>query len=100
MRALAVGVVIESAESGVAVGEYLYVWFGWQEYCAAETSDIVRLVDPDAAPLSAALGVLGLNGVTALLSLEELGHPNPGETIIVSTAAGGVGTGLGAGPPG
>jgi NADPH-dependent curcumin reductase CurA len=95
MRALAVGVVIESAESGVAVGEYLYGWFGWQEYCAAETSDIVRLVDPDAAPLSAALGVLGLNGVTALLALEELGHPNPGETIIVSTAAGGVGSVVG-----
>jgi NADPH-dependent curcumin reductase CurA len=76
----------------VAVGEHLYGWFGWQDYCAAKAVDILRRVDPDAAPLSAALGVLGLNGVTALLALEELGRPRPGETVLVSTAAGGVGS--------
>jgi NADPH-dependent curcumin reductase CurA len=95
MRALAVGVVIESAEPGVAVGAHLYGWFGWQDFCAAKTSDIVRKVDPDAAPLSATLGVLGLNGVTALIAFEELGRPKSGETIIVSTAAGGVGSVVG-----
>lgn len=95
MRALAVGVVRESANRGVAVGEHLYGWFGWQDYCAARPADILRRVDRDAAPLSAALGVLGLNGITALLALEELGSPKAGETILVSTAAGGVGSVVG-----
>src|SRR5690348_5819605 len=76
MRALAIGVVIESAEPLVAVGEHLYGWFSWQEYCAAKPADILRRIDPG-VPLSASLGVLGLNGVTALLAFEELGRPQP-----------------------
>jgi NADPH-dependent curcumin reductase CurA len=92
MRSLAVGRVLASRTPGVEEGEHLYGWFGWQDYAAATADRIMRRVDPDAAPLSASLGVLGLNGVTALLALRGLGRPVAGETIVVSTAAGGVGS--------
>lgn len=95
MRALAVGVVTQSETSDVAVGDHLYGWFGWQNYCAATKESILRRVDPHAAPLSTALGVLGLNGITAYLAFQELGRPKAGETILVSTAAGGVGSVVG-----
>lgn len=95
MRALAVGEVVESATADVAVGEYVYGWFGWQEYCATNAASILRRIDASRAPLSTALGVLGLNGITALLAFEELGRPKRGETILVSTAAGGVGSVVG-----
>lgn len=92
MRSLAVGRVVASRTPDVAEGEHLYGWFGWQDYAAATPDSILRRVDPGAAPLSASLGVLGLNGVTALIALRRLGRPVAGETIVVSTAAGGVGS--------
>lgn len=95
MRALAVGRVTSSRHPDFAEGEHLYGWFGWQDFAATTPDKVIRRVDLDAAPLSAALGVLGLNGVTALIALEELGRPRAGETILVSTAAGGVGSVVG-----
>lgn len=92
MRSLAVGVVEESRQPGMAVGEYLYGWFGWQDYCVATDASVLRRVDPRQAPLSAAIGVLGLTGITAFLALTEIGRPVPGETVLVSTAAGAVGS--------
>jgi NADPH-dependent curcumin reductase CurA len=95
MRALAVGVVTQSEAENMSVGDHLYGWFGWQNYCAVTKESILRHVDPEAAPLSTALGVLGLNGITAYFALKELGRPKTGETILVSTAAGGVGSVVG-----
>lgn len=92
MRALAVGQVAQSRHADVAEGDYLYGWFGWQDYCVAGPAKIIRRVDPDQAPISASLGVLGIGGVAAYLALTGIGDPLPGETVVVSTAAGSVGS--------
>ena len=92
MRSLAVGIVEASRHPHRAVGEHLYGWFGWQDYCIATDESVLRRVDPGEGPLSAALGVFGLTGITAFLALTELGRPTAGETVLVSTAAGAVGS--------
>ncbi|HKT84748.1 MAG TPA: NADP-dependent oxidoreductase [Novosphingobium sp.] len=90
MRALAVGVVRASRCKGVAEGDILYGWFGWQHYCAAGADAILLKAQHD-VPVTACLGLLGINGLTAFLALEEIGHPREGDTLVVSTAAGAVG---------
>jgi NADPH-dependent curcumin reductase CurA len=90
MRALAVGVVVKSRASGVTEGEFLYGWFGWQDYATARPEHIANR-GHYAVPLSAYGGLLGINGLTAYLALTELGRPEPGNTLLVSTAAGSVG---------
>lgn len=95
MRALAVGIVVRSRSAGVAEGEFLYGWFNWQDYCVARPSHIIARVDPAQAPLSCNAGLLGMNGVTAYLALTSLGEPRAGETVLVSTAAGAVGSFVG-----
>ncbi len=95
MRALAVGEVATSDDPAYAVGDLLLGWFGWQEWAAVDPSAIVLRVGADGLSPSLALGVLGLNGVTALLALEKIGAPKPGETVLVSTAAGSVGSAVG-----
>jgi NADPH-dependent curcumin reductase CurA len=92
MRSLAVGVVEASRHPDIAVGEHLYGWFGWQDYCVGSEVQVLRRVDPREAPLSAALGVLGITGISAYLALTEIGRPASGETMLVSTAAGAVGS--------
>lgn len=92
MRAMAVGRVIASHCEQVQVGEYLYGWFGWQDYCVATPAAILRRVDPEQAPLSTGAGLLGINGLTAYLALHDIGRPQPGETVLVSAAAGAVGS--------
>jgi len=91
MRALAVGVVVESRAPGIAVGSFLYGWFGWQDYCVATPAQVLMTATA-ALPLSAHAGLLGINGLTACLALTELGRPVAGETLLVSTAAGAVGS--------
>ncbi|AWN50012.1 NADP-dependent oxidoreductase [Methylobacterium terrae] len=91
MRALAVGIVVRSNSPEVAEGGFLYGWFGWQDYAVVPVSAIFRRCT-EAVPLSAHAGLLGLNGLTAHLGLTELGRPRPGETVLVSTAAGAVGS--------
>jgi NADPH-dependent curcumin reductase CurA len=92
MRSLAVGIVEESRHPEMTAGESLYGWFGWQDYCVATDASVLRRVDPRQAPVSAALGVLGLTGITAFLALTELGRPAADETVLVSTAAGAIGS--------
>jgi NADPH-dependent curcumin reductase CurA len=92
MRSLAVGVVEASRNPKITVGERLYGWFGWQDYCAATESVVIAKVNPDHGPESTAAGIFGINGVTAYLALTEIGRPCPGETVLVSTAAGAVGS--------
>ena len=94
MRALAVGVVVQSNDPAVAEGEFLYGWFGWQDYAAVDQAAIVQRARA-AVPLSAHAGLLGINGLTAYLALTGLGRPVAGETLVVSTAAGSVGSFVG-----
>lgn len=95
MRALAVGEVIESRCDDYTEGEHLVGWFGWQEEAVVEASAIVRRIAENDLPRSLALGILGINGVTAHLALTLIGEPKAGDTILVSTAAGSVGSAVG-----
>jgi len=92
MRSLALGIVDASRDPTYRVGEYLYGWFGWQDFCIADARNVLRRVDPGEAPLTAAAGVLGIAGLAAYIALTEIGAPKPGETVVVSTAAGAVGS--------
>lgn len=95
MRAFAVGEVVESNHPDFAVGEVVSGLFGWQRYTVSDGSNVMtRLGDLD-QPASRALGVLGLNGITAYFGLLEAGAPNEGDTVVVSTAAGSVGSCVG-----
>ena len=95
MRAFAVGVVDESMHPKFKVGMRVAGLFGWQHYSVVDASDIEQVLDSDDMPISTALGVLGINGVTAHIGLLEVGQPKPGETVVVSTAAGAVGSCVG-----
>jgi NADPH-dependent curcumin reductase CurA len=95
MRALTVGEIIESNASEFRAGEFVYGWFGWQIYCVATPDAVLRRVQPSALPLSANVSLLGINGLTAYLALHGLGDPKPGEHVLVSTAAGSVGSFVG-----
>jgi NADPH-dependent curcumin reductase len=95
MRSLAVGEVIESRAEGWQAGDKVFGWFGWQEQAVVTPDAILRRITEDDLSPSLSLGVLGINGVTALLALTRIGEPQPGETVVVSTAAGGVGSAVG-----
>jgi len=86
-----VGQVVESRHSRFAAGEIVEGYFGWQQYAVSDGAG-VRKVDPSLAPISTALGVLGMPGLTAYFGLLEIGKPQPGETVVVSGAAGAVGS--------
>jgi NADPH-dependent curcumin reductase CurA len=92
MRALAVGRVQESRHPDYVRDQYLYGWFGWQEYCVCRPDAVLRRVDAGQAPLSTAAGLLGINGLTAHLALKNIGHLKAGETVVVTAAAGAVGS--------
>jgi len=95
MRALAVGVVVESRHPDFVAGDFVYGWLGWQDYAVVGPQQVMSQIKNPAAPLSAYAGVLGLNGVTAYLGLNKLGRPVTGDTVLVSTAAGSVGSVVG-----
>jgi NADPH-dependent curcumin reductase CurA len=95
MRALAVGEVLESNAPEFQPAEFVYGWFGWQTFCVATPDAVLRRVNPSALPLSANLSLLGINGLTAYLAFHGLGDPKPGEHVLVSTAAGSVGSFVG-----
>ncbi|WP_375207824.1 NADP-dependent oxidoreductase [Hyphococcus sp.] len=95
MRALAAGTVVESNNGQFSAGDRVMGWFGWQDYADVEPAAVIRTVCEDDLPLSLSLGVLGINGVTALLALTKIGAPKSGETVLVSTAAGAVGSAAG-----
>jgi NADPH-dependent curcumin reductase len=95
MRALAVGEVVESKCDDFAVGEIIAGWFGWQDEAVVDPAAIVRKVTETDLPHSLSLGVLGINGVTAHLALTDIGEPVAGDTVVVSTAAGAVGSAVG-----
>jgi NADPH-dependent curcumin reductase CurA len=91
MRALAVSVVVESKDPAFAPGTFLYGSFDWQDYAVADVSKVI-LRAQRALPLSAFASLLGINGLTAFLALTDLGRPKTGDAMLVSTAAGSVGS--------
>jgi NADPH-dependent curcumin reductase CurA len=95
MRSFAAGRVIASNHPDWAVGTAVTGLFGWQDCAVVEPSGIQRRVEESDLPLSTALGVMGINGVTAHYGLLALGAPRAGETVVVSTAAGAVGSCVG-----
>jgi len=95
MRPFSAGTVIASRHPGFAEGDQVMGMLGWQEYAVSDGSNIVRKMTETDLPLSLSLGVLGLNGVTAYFGLLDLGEPRPGDTVVVSTAAGSVGSAVG-----
>jgi NADPH-dependent curcumin reductase CurA len=95
MRAFAAGEVIASKHPAYAEGDRVMGMFGWQAYAVAEASAVTRKVTERDLPLSLSLGILGLNGITAYFGLLDIGKPRPGDTVVVSTAAGAVGSAVG-----
>ncbi|MEO7242123.1 MAG: NADP-dependent oxidoreductase [Variovorax sp.] len=95
MRSFAAGTVVASRHPDYAEGDRVIGMLGWQDYAVAGPAVIRRKVEEADLPLSLALGVLGLNGVTAYFALTEIGAPRPGDTVVVSTAAGAVGSAVG-----
>jgi NADPH:quinone reductase len=86
-----VGSVLGSKNPKFQVGDIYEGYWGWQEY-AVSNGDKLRRLDPDLAPVSTALGVLGMPGMTAYFGLLDICKPQAGETVVVSGAAGAVGS--------
>ncbi len=95
MRSFAVGRVAASRHPAFSEGDFVTGLFGWQDYAAVDAASIQRRITETGLPVSTALGVLGLNGLTAYFALLELGQPKANETVAVSTAAGAVGSCVG-----
>lgn len=86
--------VIASHREGFAKGDIVVGYTGWQEY-AVSSGEGLRKIDPKLAPVSTALGVLGMPGMTAYTGLLNIGQPEPGETLVVAAASGAVGAVVG-----
>ena len=86
----AVGFVLESADPAFRIGDAVEGMLGWQEYAVVRAADL-RKLDLATAPLSAALGVLGMPGLAAYFGLVDICDPQAGETVVISGAAGAVG---------
>ncbi len=91
MEAGCVGEVIASNNSKFAVGDFIDGRFGWQTHAVVDGVGS-RKLDPAQAPLSTAVGVLGMPGITAFVGLNDHGRPKEGETLVVSAATGAVGS--------
>lgn len=86
--------VVESRDPSLQPGDIVLSHVGWQTYGVAPANQ-VRKLDPARAPISTAVGVLGMPGFTAYAGLLEIGRPQPGETVVVAAAAGPVGSTVG-----
>ena len=86
--------VLESNHTGFSKGDFVSGLLQWKEYQKSDGVGLLK-VDQAKAPLSAYLGVLGMTGLTAYLGLTEIGKPMKGETLVVSGAAGAVGSVVG-----
>jgi len=86
--------VIGSNSPDFAEGDIVFAHTGWQDYAVMEAEQL-RIVDPNLAPISTALGVLGMPGMTAYTGLTNIGQPKEGETLVVAAASGAVGSAVG-----
>jgi NADPH-dependent curcumin reductase CurA len=94
MEGATVSEVIESRSPDWKAGDIVLSRTGWQEYAAADAKGL-RRIDASVAPVSTALGILGMPGMTAYTGLLNIGEPKPGETVVVAAAAGAVGSAVG-----
>ncbi|CAN7558498.1 NADP-dependent oxidoreductase [Rossellomorea sp. LjRoot5] len=90
----AVGEIVESESDHFKKGDFVVGMLPWQEYSLANEKE-VRSIDPDVAPISTHLSILGMTGLTAYFGLMDIGQPKEGETVVVSGAAGAVGSVVG-----
>src|SRR5258707_6485949 len=95
MRSFAAGEVLQSTHPDFKPGDKVMGMFGWQEFAVVGPAAVTRKIREDGLPLSLSLGVIGLNGITAYFGLLDVGQPRPGDTVVVSTAAGAVGSAVG-----
>jgi len=86
-----VGKVLQSNNPGFVKGDIVEGMSGWQEYAVSDGNGL-RKIDPRVAPISTALGVLGMPGLTGYFGLLDIANPKPGETVVISGAAGAVGS--------
>jgi NADPH-dependent curcumin reductase len=86
--------VVESRHPGFARGDVVAGYDGWQQYASSNGADL-RTLDRAAVPISTHLGALGMPGMTAYVGLLDIGQPKAGETVVVSAAAGAVGSVVG-----
>jgi NADPH-dependent curcumin reductase CurA len=91
MRAPAVGRVVASNNQSLPEGSWVTGLLGVQEYALSDSSDLLR-VDPDRAPVSCYIGALGIPGLTAYFGMLDIGRARAGDTVVVSGAAGAVGS--------
>jgi NADPH-dependent curcumin reductase len=89
-----VGEIVKSRNPKFSPGDTVVGHGGWQEYALSSGTGL-RKLDPAAAPVSTALGVLGMPGMTAYVGLGEIGQPKAGETVVVAAASGAVGSVVG-----
>ena len=94
MEGGAVGEVLSSKCPGIEAGDFVLGAGGWQEYFTLSGASL-RKLDPERTPISTALGVLGMPGVTAYTGLLNIGKPESGETVVVAAASGAVGSAVG-----
>jgi NADPH-dependent curcumin reductase CurA len=90
----AVSEVLRSEAAGYATGDIVFGYSGWQDYWTSDGKHLqgLRKVDPELAPVTTALGVLGMPGMTAYTGLYNIGQPQAGETLVVAAASGPVGS--------
>ncbi len=91
MRALGIGKVVASGHPDFKVGDHVSGVVGVQDYFLGEPRDFHK-VDPNQAPLPLYLSALGMTGMTAYFALLDVGQPKAGETVVISGAAGAVGS--------
>src|SRR5947209_610307 len=94
MQGGTVSEVVASNNDGFAPGDIVLGHTGWQTHALSDGRGL-RKLDPKRGPISLALGVLGMPGMTAYTGLLEIGKPQPGETVVVSAASGAVGSAVG-----
>jgi NADPH-dependent curcumin reductase CurA len=92
MRGFGLGIVEESRYPGLAAGDYVQGLIGWQTHAVMNGAELGRMERDPGVPLDAYMAVLGHIGATAYFGLLEIGQPKPGETLVVSGAAGAVGS--------
>jgi len=92
MRGIAIGVVEDSRSPSIPVGAHVQGLFGWQEYAVCKGHQLNLLPDLPGVPLTAHFGLFGHIGMTTYFGLLDIGQPREGETLVVSAAAGAVGS--------
>src|SRR6516162_10573380 len=82
--------IVQSRHKDYAKGDLVLSYSGWQTHAVSDGRDLRKLV-PASAPVTTALGILGMPGFTAYAGLTQIGKPQPGETVVVAAASGPVG---------